>query len=143
MDSKPVPGPPARSMLVSQAAQWYRSMIPTLSEWVDEPCGDSDMQVLHDNLMNHLAAKHRLRIAAMQALYSTVLAAEFMEAFNIPSVEECLGAALINSGFAGIEEAFELAVSQLKVVGFQEAMAFPGTVGGGHGLQLYANPGAL
>ena len=131
--------PKPDSMTASQAAEWYRAMVPLIPKIMnDDICGDSDREIRLEKFKAHWRMKSRLRLAAALALYDPELADEFFQGFPLPSVNECLG-----SAFAIIQDqrAFEWALNQLLQISEAERRKFPGTVGESIGMECHALDG--
>ena len=80
--------PKPDSMTASQAAKWYRAMIPLIPKIRDQAIGDSDRERRLEEFKTHWRMKARLRMVAVSALYDPELADEFLQAFPLPSVNE-------------------------------------------------------
>lgn len=126
-------------MLSSQAATWYRSMVPMIPKIrIDDYSGDNDWEEQCNLFQAQWGMKSRLRLAAAQALYSPELIGEFFDSFPLPSAMDYLGTAFtIGRG----EDVFEIALSLLTEVSEPEKRRFPGTVGESLGLECHTANG--
>jgi hypothetical protein len=131
--------PKPNSMTASEAANWYRAMIPLIPKIkIDEAYGDSDEEVRLNEFKTNWMMKSRLRIAAAAALRDPENAEEFLREFPLPSANEYLG-----SGFAIAqdERAFDCALQLLLLVTEKEKRKFPGTVGEAIGMECNTTDG--
>jgi hypothetical protein len=131
--------PKPASMTASEAAKWYRAMVPLVPKIkADDACGDSDRELRLEEFKSHWRMKARLRLAAALALYDPELADEFFQGFPLPSVNECLGSAFATSQD---ESAFRWALYELLEISEAEKRKFPGTIGDSIGMECQTSDG--
>lgn len=131
--------PKPNSMTASEAATWYRAMVPLIPKIkIDQAFGDNDSELRLEEFKSHWSMKARLRWAAALALYAPEVADEFFRGFPLPSVNEYLGSAFV---VTLNESAFEWALHQLLQVSEAEKRVFPGTVGEAIGLECHTTDG--
>nr|WP_298165896.1 hypothetical protein [uncultured Pseudomonas sp.] len=131
--------PKPNSMTASEAAKWYRAMVPLIPKIkIDDAYGDSDKELRLNEFKTHWMMKYRLRMAAALALYDPEFADEFLQGFPLPSVNECLGSAF---AITQDEGAFEWALFELLQISEAEKRKFPGTVGEAIGMECHTSDG--
>ena len=132
--------PSPASMTASEAATWYRSMVPMIPKIrIDTVFGDNERELRVSDFKSHWSMKARLRLAAALAMYDPGLVEEFFDGFPLPSANHFLGEA-----FAACEDesaAFDWAKSRLLEVTQSERRMFPGTIGEAIGLECRASDG--
>lgn len=131
--------PKPNSMTASEAAHWYRAMVPLIpSIKIDEAYGDDDKEVRLSEFKTNWMMKSRLRVAAALALYDPETVDEFFQAFPLPSANEYLGAGF---AIAQDESAFDCALQLLLLVTEKERRQFPGTIGEAIGMECNTRDG--
>lgn len=136
-DSIRVPNP--LSLGASQAASWYRTMIPLIPKLpVRIYSGDSEHELACEKFKAYWATKSMLRLAAAHALIEQELADEFLTKFRLPSAEEHIGFAYI---IGGGKHLFSYAMDILTDVSEREKRIFPGTVGEAIGMECHTADG--
>ena len=127
------------SLGVSEAAKWYRGLVPHIPELrIDEYSGDNDYELAYELFRAHWSTKSRLRLAAAQALIDQTLVNEFLQKFSLPSVEEYIG--MTYSEGIG-KRIFEWALIELTTVTEPEKRHFPGAIGESIGLECQTTDG--
>ena len=126
-------------MAASEAAKWYRGVIPHIPELtIDSHSGDTEYELAYNTFRAHWSTKSRLRLAAALSLIEQTLANEFLAKFHLPSVEEYMGRAYVEGVGRRI---FDYALLDLTTVTEPEKRHYPGTIGESAGLECHTHDG--
>ncbi|MFT3736459.1 MAG: hypothetical protein QM776_15820 [Rhodocyclaceae bacterium] len=136
-DSIAVPLP--LSMSASEAAAWYRAMVPLIPDLpVGAYSGDNEHELAYSKFSAYWATKSMLRLAAAHSLIEQAIAEEFLTKFKLCSAAEHVGRAyVLGEG----KYVFSYAMDILKDVPEHEKRLFPGTIGESIGLEYQAADG--
>jgi hypothetical protein len=129
----PKPG----SMSASEAANWYRSMVPLIPKiQIENVYGDSEDELRVAKFKSLWAMKAKLRLAAALALHDAEIVDEFLQGFPLPSANEFLGSAFTITQDERAQRTLDWAEIQLLEVTLPEQRKFPGTVGEAIGMEI-------
>lgn len=126
------------SLSASQAASWYRTMIPIIPMLPVTFSGDTEHEQAYEKFKAQWSIKSALRYAAAQALIEQGLAEEFLMKFRLPTAEEYIGVAYVSGKGKWV---FEYALDYLASVSEREQYIFPGTIGESIGMKCFTNDG--